>query len=214
MPIAMRPEDFTAEDFRKALDLSAETFERFKIYHALLVKWQRQINLVSPKTIETAWHRHFYDSAQILQYFPKDARIVADLGSGAGFPGLVLKILNPDLNMNLVESDERKCLFLRTVSRETGLDVSIHNERIERITESFVPEAVTARALADLLKLLELSSVWNRKNKSLQMILLKGEKADEELAFARKSFIFSVDSYQSVTDGRAKILRLYDVICE
>lgn len=214
MPIAMRPEDFTAEDFREALDLSAETFERFKIYHALLVKWQKQINLVGLKTLETAWHRHFYDSAQILQYFPRDARVVADLGSGAGFPGLVLKILNPELNMNLVESDERKCLFLRTVSRETGLDVSIHNERIERVTESFVPDIVTARALADLTKLLELSSVWNRKSKSLQLILLKGEKADEELAAARKSFAFSVDSYPSVTEGRARVLRLYDLACE
>lgn len=210
----MRPEDFTAADFREALDLSAETFERFEIYYRLLVKWQKQINLVSPKTIETAWHRHFYDSAQILQYFPKDARVVADLGSGAGFPGLVLKILNPELNMNLVESDERKCLFLRTVSRETGLDVSIHNERIERVTESFVPDVVTARALADLTKLLEFSSVWNRKNKSLQLILLKGEKADEELALARQSFVFEVDSYPSVTESRARVLRLYDVACE
>ncbi len=210
----MRPEEFSAENFRQALGLSAEMFERFKIYHGLLVKWQKQINLVSPKTIEQAWHRHFYDSAQILQYFPKDARVVADLGSGAGFPGLVLKILNPELNMNLVESDERKCLFLRTVSRETGLDVSIHNERIERVTESFVPDIVTARALADLTKLLEFSSVWNRKSKSLQLILLKGEKADEELALARQTFAFSVDSYPSVTESRARVLRLYDVACE
>ncbi|MCB1591795.1 MAG: 16S rRNA (guanine(527)-N(7))-methyltransferase RsmG [Alphaproteobacteria bacterium] len=209
----MQPKDFGADEFRGALNLTPERFERFAIYHGLLVKWQQKINLISSNTLEDVWFRHFYDSAQILQYFPNDARVIADLGSGAGFPGMVLKILNPELNMNLVESDERKCLFLRTVSRETGLHVSIHNERIERVSDSFVPDVVTARALSALHRLIEFSSVWNRKNKKLQLILLKGETADQEVGEARKIFDFKVDSYPSATRSSARVLRVSEVGC-
>ncbi|MBK6896115.1 MAG: 16S rRNA (guanine(527)-N(7))-methyltransferase RsmG [Alphaproteobacteria bacterium] len=210
----MRPEAFTPEDLRRELSLSSSVMERLCIYHSLLVKWQKSINLVSDSTLPEAWHRHFYDSAQILQYLPKDRRVVADLGSGAGFPGMVLAILNPDLDMNLIESDERKCLFLRTVSRETDTDVSIHHGRIERVRESFVPEIVTARAFADISAILELSSVWNRKNKTLQLILLKGENADDEIENARTRFSLSVESFPSLTHPKARILRISHLSCE
>ncbi|MCB1681112.1 MAG: 16S rRNA (guanine(527)-N(7))-methyltransferase RsmG [Rhodospirillales bacterium] len=210
----MRPDAFISDDLQKALHLSQAVMERLTIYHSLLLKWQKSINLVSDSTLDEAWHRHFYDSAQILTYFPEDARVCADLGSGAGFPGLVLAILNRDLNMNLIESDERKCLFLRTVSRETETDVSIHNERIERVTDSFVPDVVTARAFADLSKILDLCSVWIRKNNRLQLILLKGEKADEEIAAARTRFSFSVESFPSLTHPPASILCLRNLACE
>lgn len=127
---------------------------------------------------------------------------------------MVLSILNPDLNMNLIESDERKCLFLRTVSRETDTNVSIHQGRIERVRESFVPEIVTARAFADLSTILELSSVWNRKSKALQLILLKGERVEEEIDQARTRHSFSVESFQSLSHPLAKILRVADLSCE
>lgn len=210
----MRPDHFGAEDFRAALNLSFETLAKFVVYHDLLVKWQRQINLVSNSTLGDSWRRHFYDSAQILQYFPKDASVIADLGSGAGFPGLVIKLLNPGLNVNLVESDQRKCLFLSHVSRETGVHVSIHNERIERVSESFLPDVVTARALADLGQLLDFASFWTRNNKNLQMILLKGENADKEIEGARSLCHFDSDSYRSLTHPKAQVLRIYNVACE
>lgn len=210
----MPPENFSSSDFQKATGASPEVMEKLTLYHSLLLKWQKSINLVSDSTLPECWHRHFYDSAQLLQYLPKDRRVVADLGSGAGFPGMVLSILNPDLNMNLIESDERKCLFLRTVSRETDTNVSIHQGRIERVRESFVPEIVTARAFADLSTILELSSVWNRKSKALQLILLKGERVEEEIDQARTRHSFSVESFQSLSHPLAKILRVADLSCE
>ena len=210
----MQPEVFSESDLKRTLSLSSDVMEKLSIYHALLGKWQKSINLVSDSTLPSAWSRHFYDSAQLLQYFPKHRRVVADLGSGAGFPGMVLSILNPDLNMNLIESDERKCLFLRTVSRETDTNVSIHHGRIERVRESLAPEIVTGRAFADLSRILELSSVWNRKNKALQLILLNGEKADEEVQQARAHYSFSVESFQSQTHPEARVLRIANLSCE
>ena len=100
------------------IDVSREMREKLEIYHRLLLKWQKAINLISPRTIQEAWIRHFADSAQLTRYIPvasdvsRESSIVADLGSGAGFPGLVLAMLRDDLDIHLIESDQRKCQFL------------------------------------------------------------------------------------------------------
>ena len=124
-----------------------------KHYYGLLLKWQKTINLVSPSTLDDAWNRHFEDSIQVVSYIPENMKILCDIGSGAGFPGLVIAIERPDIQVHLVESDSRKCAFMRTVSRETNLsNVTIHNDRIENVIGDIDADYVSARALASLNK--------------------------------------------------------------
>lgn len=105
--------------------------EKIDAYERLLKKWQNTINLVGPSTLSEAKKRHFEDSLQLLKHIPVAAKTLYDLGSGAGFPGLVLAMAKPDLDVHLIESDARKCQFLKTVSRETETPVTVHNQRIE-----------------------------------------------------------------------------------
>jgi len=206
----MWPESFSQS---LEIDVSRETREKLEIYHALLLKWQKAINLISPKTIDEAWIRHFVDSAQIAKYVSRESKTIADLGSGAGFPGLVLAMLRPDLNIHLVESDERKCQFLRTVSRETSVDVTVHNVRIEDATNGISPDIVTARALADLTLLLEYVQPWVEANPALSCLFLKGARAEAELSEAReRGFAFDSTLHVSLTDPQARIVNLQNII--
>ena len=112
--------------------MSPEITEKLRKYESLLLKWQKTINLVSSSTLKDVWARHFEDSLQIIDLVPDTVKTVWDLGSGAGFPGLVLAIARPDLSVNLVESDVRKSAFLQNVSRETmSGNVYIRNGRLE-----------------------------------------------------------------------------------
>lgn len=134
------------------LPVSRESRQRLEIYIDLLTRWQPRINLVSANTLADVWVRHVADSAQIPTLLP-DAKRWMDLGSGAGFPGMVIAILLAETAgtaVHLVESDQRKAAFLRTVSRETGVPAIVHNERIESLIPSWTEpiDAVSARALA------------------------------------------------------------------
>jgi 16S rRNA (guanine527-N7)-methyltransferase len=192
--------------------------EKFSIYAALLRKWQKAVNLVSPKTLDDLETRHLADSAQIADLLPSLTPTLSlkgegeftlfDLGSGAGFPGLVLAMLRPDITVHLVESDQKKCEFLRTVSRETHTPVLIHMCRIESLITESVPDVITARALSSLAELLGYCLPWAEKNPSLVMIFPKGEKADEEIAEARKHYSFDIAKTPSKTDKNATILRI------
>jgi 16S rRNA (guanine527-N7)-methyltransferase len=193
------------------MNVSRESMEKLEAYHALLLKWQRAINLVSPKTIDDAWMRHFADSAQVERYVPDGVKTVADLGSGGGFAGMVLAIMRPELHVHFIESDERKCQFLRTVSRETNTPVTVHTQRIEAPIEGFVPDCVTARALADLPTLLGFVANWAAANPALECVFLKGARADDEVSDAREQFAFDVQSHISVTDPLARILCLKNI---
>ena len=115
----MAAKNFGADDFRQVSGVSRETLERLRIYEALLRKWQAKINLVGPATLDDAWRRHFLDSAQLFPLLPANAQVVVDLGSGAGFPGLVLAVMGVP-TVHLIESDLRKAAFLREVARETA----------------------------------------------------------------------------------------------
>ena len=196
----MQPEDFQAQ-----YSVSRESFEKLKVYHALLLKWQNAINLISPKTIQESWQRHFADSAQLAQYIPDTVKSIADLGSGAGFPGLVPAIMHPDLDVHLIESDEKKAQFLRTVSRETQVYVEVHNARIEEI-EGLNPDLITARALSDLSTLLRYCEIWSAGNANLKMLFLKGQAYQDEIAGARQYFTFDVEEHASQTAAESRIL--------
>lgn len=180
--------------------------EKLKIYQDLLLKWQPKINLVSSSTLDNAWERHFEDSAQIAGFIPKEAKKLVDLGSGAGFPGLVLAIMRPDIDVSLIESDQKKCSFLKTVSRETGICVTVHNDRIEDVSHETEPDVVTARALASLKGLFEYCKSWIITNPKITLIFMKGAKADIELEELAKSWTYDCRTFVSKTDENAKIL--------
>lgn len=198
---------YTKENFRSLFNVSDEVFARIETYHALLVKWQKAINLVSSKSIPESWHRHFADSAQVESYIPEGTKIYADLGCGGGFPGLVLAIMRPEIEVHLVESDERKGQFMRTVARETGTkNVTIHTKRVEEVTSDFTPDFITARALASLDKLFGFCLPWAEANKDLVLCFMKGERADEEIKEAQNSYDFTYDMTTSITDPNARIV--------
>jgi 16S rRNA (guanine527-N7)-methyltransferase len=182
-------------------------------YHELLLKWSKVINLVAPSTLPDAKMRHFIDSTQIIPLIPTEAKTLFDIGSGAGFPGMVLAIECPNLSVHLIESDTKKCSFLGTISRETDIPVIIHNRRIESVDNlnGALPDVITARALASLSELLALTKQWWETNPHLALIFPKGAKANEEVAEAQKTYSFHVESIPSQTDKMAQILVLTNV---
>ncbi len=191
------------------LDVSRETLEKLDLYSHLLSKWQKTINLVSPFTLQNAKIRHFEDSLQLIGLIPNDTTLIYDIGSGAGFPGMVLAS-TVQAEVHLIESDQRKCQFLKTVSREANIPVTIHNARVEAV-DLKTPDIITARALASLDKLLDWTQIWWSKNKKIKIILLKGEKILEEIETAQKAFNFKYSLYQSKTDLNGRIILLTNI---
>jgi 16S rRNA (guanine527-N7)-methyltransferase len=148
----------------RLVPVSRETLARLDIYVALLAKWRVTINLISDATFPEVWTRHIADSAQILAFAP-DARVWVDMGSGAGLPGLVIAMQlaeQPGAAVHLIESDSRKAAFLREAARATGAPAHIHNLRIEKAAKEIAApvDAVTARALAPLPRLLSFAKIW------------------------------------------------------
>ena len=185
-----------------------EILEKLRLYQSLLLKWQKTINLVSPSTLKDAWTRHFEDSLQITDLVPQTTKTVWDLGSGAGFPGLVLAIARPDLSVNLVESDVRKSAFLQNVSRETlSGNVHVRNGRLEDMLDILPPpDMMTARAFAPLTKILQMTRpVWEA-NPHLVFLLPKGRSVDQEITDAQGHFTFVTEKKPSVIDPESCIL--------
>ncbi|MFY0681985.1 MAG: 16S rRNA (guanine(527)-N(7))-methyltransferase RsmG [Thalassovita sp.] len=194
-------------------DVSRETMDRLEIYAALLEKWNPRINLVSKSTISDMWQRHFVDSAQIFDLGPQDARSWVDLGSGGGFPGLVIAIiaaeLRPDQKVTLVESDARKSTFLRTVVRETGIKADVLTDRVEKIA-SLGADVVSARALADLSTLLGFAKHHLKPEGTC--LFPKGVSWEKEIKDAGESWRFEHESLKSGTETGAVILRIGDIV--
>lgn len=208
----------TLEDFAKvalprlSVNVSRETLARLEAYAALLAKWQAKINLVGPATLPETWQRHFLDSAQLYAHLPAHTRVITDLGSGAGFPGLVLAIVaeaaGRDLTVHLVESDARKAAFLTEAAREARIAgaVKIHPIRAEALAGRMSADVVTARALAPLDTLLGLARPLLKPDGLC--LFLKGEKADEEIAEAQKRWDFALERAASKSDPGGVILKI------
>ncbi len=190
--------------------VSRETRAKFDLYDILLQKWQASINLVSGSTLKDSENRHFLDSVQLCRYIPDSARTLYDIGSGAGFPGLVIAAARPDLSVHLIETDQKKCVFLQTVSREIGAPVKVHTGRAERVSLP-APDVVTARAVADLGLLLELTERWWSSWSGMTLIFPKGIAARDEVRTARLRYRFDCTEHPSVTDKSATILVLTNV---
>lgn len=190
--------------FQAATGVDDATLARLITYAELLAKWQAKINLVGPDTLPDVWHRHMLDSAQLAPFIPNGKKVV-DFGSGAGFPGLVLAAMRPDLDVHLVESDQRKCAFLREVNRTAGCGATIHNERIEGL-ECLSADVVTSRALAPLHKLLTFAQMHSLSTGIC--LFLKGKRWSEELTEAQNKWSMQALHHPSRTDPAGMILEL------
>lgn len=187
--------------FQDEFCVSRETMKQFEEYAALLRQWNAKINLISRSTEDEIWTRHIRDSAQIWQYRPKSFKNWLDLGSGAGFPGLVVAMLAQDAGISssfaLVESDGRKCAFLRTAIQRLNLTVTLHESRVDAV-KSQKADVVSARALASLDVLLGFSE----KHRDPEGICLfpKGRTVHNEVEAARVHWDFSANIHPSLTD--------------
>jgi 16S rRNA (guanine527-N7)-methyltransferase len=200
------PEILTAEAAGAALAVSRETLARLETHVALLRHWQKRINLVAEATLDDVWRRHVLDSGQLRAIRPHLPAPWYDLGSGAGFPGLVLSLLGLG-QVRLVESDQRKCAFLNEAKRLAGAEATVHAGRIE--TLSGPAAAITARALAPLPRLLELAAALI--GPETELWLWKGQDVEVELTEAAKCWSMRVDRHASLSDPRGTILHLREV---
>lgn len=193
----------------KRFDVSRETIERLDIYETLLIKWSKVKNLVAPSTFFGLWTRHFLDSLQLLPIAREHGAALRwiDMGAGAGFPGLVLAIAlaeQPAAKVFLIESDHRKCAFLREVSRETGLQTEVIHERIENVVGNLeTVDCITARALAPLAKLVEYA--LPQLEKGALGLFPKGQHIDDELTNTTIFSKFDLSFVPSITETKSRI---------
>ncbi|MCA3448867.1 MAG: 16S rRNA (guanine(527)-N(7))-methyltransferase RsmG [Rhodobacter sp.] len=196
-------------DMQPYSDLAAE---RLCTFVALLTKWTAAINLVSPASLSDVWTRHVEDSAQLLGLVPPDRKLWVDMGAGAGFPGVVIALMTADtadaVEMVLIESDQRKAAFLSTVSRETGVPMVIHAERIEHVVPQQA-DIVSARALAPLSRLCAFADRHLAAGGTA--LFPKGGQYDAEVAAARKVWAFDLEIHGSTTDPAGVVLKLKDL---
>ncbi len=202
---------WTAEDFADHSNVPRGTLSDFVGWETLLRKWNKSINLIASKEIDAFWHRHAFDSFQLNQYLPEKWDRLVDLGSGGGFPGLSLGIYakqRGSCEVHLVESVGKKTSFLKTVTRELKLPVTVHTDRVENLAP-LKADVLTARAFAPLPKLFAYAAPHLKEGAVL--ILPKGETADNEVESAREHWNFEVDAFKSATDPAASILRITEL---
>ena len=193
--------------FLAANDVSRETLDRLDQVIATLDVWRQKSNLIGPKEWPQIWTRHVGDSWQLLDQIPETAR-VADLGSGAGFPGLIIAAARPSGHVTMVESVGKKCAFLRAAIDAAGLPASVHQGRAEA-APPISAEFVTARAFAPMPKLLDYAAPWLRKG--AVGVFPKGERWKEELTAARQRWNFAYEAIQSRSGGSGVILIVREV---
>lgn len=197
------PNPMTASEFSVALDVSRETLERLVEFEAMLRQWQKTINLVSTNTLNDVWRRHFLDSGQLCQLM-SGVRHIVDIGSGGGFPGLVVAIMSGS-HVTMVESDGRKAAFLREASRATAADTSVLVGRAE-VLEAIPADAITVRAVAPLVRLLPLVERWLKPGGNCY--LLKGASVEDELTDASRFWDINYDLVPSLSDPTGSVLRV------
>jgi len=202
--------DELTKDRTRALTLvtvSHETAARLDLFVNMFLRWQNAVQLVAPSTLTKLWTRHIADSLQLIEHAP-DARVWVDLGSGGGFPGLMIAIAladRADALVHLIESDARKAVFLREAARLTRAPAKVHNERVESAAKQTGPvDVVTARALAPLPRLLELAAPFFEAG--ARGIFLKGQDVDSELTEAAKYRRVQSTVLQSRTDPGGKVV--------
>jgi 16S rRNA (guanine527-N7)-methyltransferase len=205
------PPEFGPEQFARATGVSRETLARLKAFVGLLTDWNSRHNLVSQTSLDDVWRRHVWDSAQLYPLIPGLARNLVDLGSGAGFPGLVLAILlreRPGFRPVLYEATRKKCEFLKAAADRTGTEVEVRCTRIEEASPEIF-DVVTARACASLSKLLRYAEPFQGPNTT--NLFLKGQSVDDELTEAAKSWKLRVVRHRSQTDSSGTIVEIREL---
>ena len=199
-------------DFWNNLDVSRETFHKLETYKERLLLWNKKINLISKKSTDDIWSRHFLDSAQVFSTLTTGQTKLLDFGSGAGFPGMVLAIVAteklPLMKVEMVESDQRKAVFLRDTVRVLSLNSAVWSDRVENIVE-MNSDVITARALAPLKKLLFFSNRHLKKGGFC--VFLKGESYKEEIKEALECWSFSIKIKESITNPLSAMLIISDL---
>jgi len=195
------------EEFQAAANVSRETMARLEAYAELLKRWQPAVNLVAASTLPDLWRRHMLDSAQLLPLLPRPSAKLADLGSGAGFPGLVLALIGAG-EVELLESDARKCAFLREAIRVTEASARVREGRLEAAAGGRF-EVVTARALATFSTLLAHAERLLAPGGCA--LFLKGRKVEEELTEAAKAWKIRLERFPSLTDPGGWVLRVKEI---
>lgn len=205
---ANQPE-FAAQHFAAAAGVSRETLARFKAYVELLRDWNARHNMVSAASLQDVWRRHVWDSAQLAALIPSTATSLVDLGSGAGFPGLVLATLMSDrVRVTLYEATAKKCDFLHKVAAKLELKVDIRNSRIEDAGREIF-DVITARACARLAKLL--GHAQHFAGPPTICLFLKGQNVGDELTEARKYWKMQLQQHPSLTDPSGRILEIREL---
>ncbi|WP_372886573.1 16S rRNA (guanine(527)-N(7))-methyltransferase RsmG [Shimia sp.] len=201
----------TSQDRRRP-DVSRETMERLETLAALLTKWNPRINLVSKSTLADLWQRHILDSTQVFDLAGGSVDHWLDIGSGGGFPGLVVALMAAEpgapRRVTLIESDQRKCTFLRTVLRETGVAATVLTRRIEEADPQNA-DILSARALADLDGLLGFAE--RHLSADGTALFPKGVTWKKELARAQESWSFAHEAIKSSTESNSVILKVKEV---
>lgn len=195
-------------DFSEQFDVSRETMQRIDFHVALLAKWNPRINLVSRDSIANVWHRHVADCAQLWRLRPTRCAVWLDLGSGGGFPGLVIAAFaaeEPGTLVRMVESDERKSAFLSTVIREADLPAEVLTSRIEELPKQYA-DVVSARALASLSDLLGMTEKYRRGDGI--GLFPKGRTVHKEIEDASRIWRFAPRIHPSRTDAEAGIVEI------
>lgn len=200
-----------ADELRGLINVSRETLERLEAYVAALKKWNDAVNLISPATVPDVWRRHILDSAQLAPQISQDAKILVDLGTGAGLPGLILAILlneRPKFRPLLVDSDARKCAFLRVIAGDVAPKAEILTERIESLPR-LGADVVTARALAPIASLIGYAEIV--AGPKATCLFLKGRGARKELTDAKETWNMQGDLRPSLSDpsGSVVVIRAF-----
>lgn len=198
----------TFEEIEKVCDVSRETFTTLMEFATLIEKWNRSINLISKTTsVSELWQRHMIDSMQLFRFIPTETKVLTDFGSGGGFPGLILSFLGVP-EVHLVESDKRKCAFLREASLLSKQKVVVHDARIESLTP-WKSDIITARGLASLSELLDL--VYPFVDGHTVCLFQKGKHASEELEDTDAHWAMTIEFLPSMTSSEATILKLQSI---
>ena len=196
-------------EFIKSLNVSRETLKGFYEYKTLLSKWNEKINLVSKNTLVDIWERHFLDSGQIIEHVEASGKRWVDVGSGAGFPGLVVALLlrdrKIDCNLVLVEKNPKKGFFLNEVIRKLNLNVEVVSDNIYTL-EPLNADILTARAFSELNNLIEIS--FRHRKKEGLCLFLKGENYRFELDKTLNYWFFDYDVVDSLSSSSGKIIRV------
>ena len=205
----MQEDSLKSNEFIKSLNVSRETLKGFYEYKTLLSKWNEKINLVSKNTLLDIWERHFLDSGQIIKHVDASGKRWVDVGSGAGFPGLVVALLlrdrKIDCDLVLVEKNPKKSFFLKEVIRKLNLSAEVVNNNIDTL-EPLNADILTTRAFSELNNLIEIA--FRHRKKEGICLFLKGENYRIELDKTLNYWFFDYDIVGSLSSSSGKIIRV------